>query len=311
MEGLYSFTLDSFTDPEQRQAYIQTISSIIQNRNNDAYTPSTAIVPSTLFAPTLSDHAGSWTTIDQIRLFNSSWRYLPEDVKTGNDELGASIVETALRDVKISYSGLTDLLAEDNDHSAIIDPISWSSLSHATLHTFIDNFHLPILCHGTSKPVIAVAIPNGPHLGVACLATSTYYRAAPLNIAGGSTQFQSDVRQVGAKGILVFGSMIGSLGLDNQWYRDEGIDIFIAEPQADLTFTISKLYERESTLVERAAKNGPDDIGLILMTSGTSGNKKIVPMTIHGILSGVTMVIDSWGLQRNDCCLNMMPLNHV
>jgi long-subunit acyl-CoA synthetase (AMP-forming) len=57
--------------------------------------------------------------------------------------------------------------------------------------------------------------------------------------------------------------------------------------------------------------NEADDIGLILFTSGTSGAKKVVPLTIHSIITGVVFVMDSWGLGEADMCLNMMPLYHV
>ncbi len=47
------------------------------------------------------------------------------------------------------------------------------------------------------------------------------------------------------------------------------------------------------------------------LQTGTSGTKKVVPITCLGLLTGVQCVIDSWGLTSTDICLNMMPLNHV
>jgi long-subunit acyl-CoA synthetase (AMP-forming) len=57
--------------------------------------------------------------------------------------------------------------------------------------------------------------------------------------------------------------------------------------------------------------NKADDIALILFTSGPSGPKKVVPITLHSIIAGVSFVIESWGLSSSDICLNMMPLYHV
>ena len=49
----------------------------------------------------------------------------------------------------------------------------------------------------------------------------------------------------------------------------------------------------------------------MLFTSGTNGMEKMVPLSIHTLLSGVAFVIESWHLTNEDVCLNMMPLNHV
>lgn len=69
-----------------------------------------------------------------------------------------------------------------------------------------------------------------------------------------------------------------------------------------------------STTITRLGERSPnkaDDIGLILFTSGTSGTKKVVSLTVHSIIAGIVFVIDSWGLTTSDVCLNMMPLYHV
>lgn len=50
---------------------------------------------------------------------------------------------------------------------------------------------------------------------------------------------------------------------------------------------------------------------LLLHTSGTSGNKKLVPYTMEMIVTGVACIVTSWGLTTEDVCLNMMPLFHI
>ncbi len=50
---------------------------------------------------------------------------------------------------------------------------------------------------------------------------------------------------------------------------------------------------------------------LLLHTSGTSGNKKLVPYTLDTIIIGAACIITSWDLQPSDVCLNMMPLYHI
>ncbi|KAJ3020615.1 UNVERIFIED_CONTAM: hypothetical protein HDU68_010093 [Siphonaria sp. JEL0065] len=69
------------------------------------------------------------------------------------------------------------------------------------------------------------------------------------------------------------------------------------------------LMERPTVYSHHA---GPNDIAMILRTSGTSGNKKTVPYTLKTLVIGAICVAESWGLERGvDINLNMMPLYHV
>jgi acyl-CoA synthetase (AMP-forming)/AMP-acid ligase II len=56
--------------------------------------------------------------------------------------------------------------------------------------------------------------------------------------------------------------------------------------------------------------NHPETV-LLLHTSGTSGNKKLVPYSMDMIIIGVGCIVSSWNLQSSDVCLNMMPLFHI
>ncbi|PWY85535.1 hypothetical protein BO83DRAFT_443384 [Aspergillus eucalypticola CBS 122712] len=58
-------------------------------------------------------------------------------------------------------------------------------------------------------------------------------------------------------------------------------------------------------------RNGPNDLAIILATSGTSGTKKLVPITLFNLLVSTTFTMDSLGLDTESRCLNMMPLHHV
>lgn len=56
--------------------------------------------------------------------------------------------------------------------------------------------------------------------------------------------------------------------------------------------------------------NHPETV-LVLHTSGTSGNKKLVPYSLDMIIIGVGCIVGSWNLSPSDVCLNMMPLFHI
>jgi acyl-CoA synthetase (AMP-forming)/AMP-acid ligase II len=54
--------------------------------------------------------------------------------------------------------------------------------------------------------------------------------------------------------------------------------------------------------------NGPV---LILATSGTSGQKKLVPYDMLTLVTSAACIIHAWKLEPEDACLNMMPLMHI
>lgn len=160
---------------------------------------------------------------------------------------------------------------------------------------------------------MAIALPNGPLLAATCIAVTTYYTAAPINPAAGAEQFQADVVQAGAKCILTTVDDVARLELNASWVAEAGIKVLTVDWQRGDDIVVRDNFGK--TLPRRqggnADVNKADDIALILFTSGTSGTKKVVPITLHSIVAGVLFVIESWGLGTSDICLNMMPLYHV
>ncbi|KAL3419311.1 peroxisomal-coenzyme a synthetase [Phlyctema vagabunda] len=260
----------------------------------------------------LSQYQGSSTsTFDIIRTYNKIWRSLPEVVKAGHDEDATSLVQQTFSDMKSHLQHLPGLFISSS-LPALIDPTTQKHITHHGLSSFIQNFRLPGVHDDKNSNVVAVALQNGHLLGLACLAVASYYTAAPINIAGGADQFRSDVELANPRKILVLESDVERLGLLDTWVSEANIQVIIIEQKLDLTFATRLLNQDTSVSSgQRPKANAPDDLALILFTSGTSGKKKVVPMTAFGLMTGVCCVIDSWGLTDDDSCVNMMPLNHV
>ena len=266
--------------------------------------------PSTLPLSTLQAHLTtyrfSWPVYHLIQCYTDCWKCLPEAAKSGSE--CNDLVARTLTLVKASYNSIADLLP-DCDTPAIIDGHSRRQLSHRKLAKFVQQFRLP---PSSSGNVVACALPNGAVLGVVSIAVASYYTLAPINATGGADQFQTDLLRTGSKSLLVLEADIQRLGLDGDWVSRHGIAVYIVHPAPDLTFTVSTYRLSPTPSVSAARRpNAPDDTCLMLFTSGTSGTKKLVPITLHSIISGVAFVGDSWKLTEQDVCLNMMPLNHI
>ena len=253
----------------------------------------------------------SWLPFDLTRCYSRLWRALPESVKSDNDPQFSILVDESLKLVKNSYQNLLELLHSDSDKPAISETQHHRNLSHRALSTFIDDFRIPVPIYNGTKATIVIALPNGHLLGLACLAVATYYTAAPINSTNGAEQFRNDVLHTNSKTILVRRLDLERLELYDSWIAEASIEVFVVDEKPDMTFNLSPLNKPSQLVDYPRIPNRPDDLAFVLFTSGTSGNKKVVPLSLHNLVSGVAFVIESWNLTKDDVCLNMMPLNHV
>lgn len=268
-------------------------------------------VPLACLSLLLEAETSSWVVLAVICCHSILWRSLPEDVKSGRDRTYEELTSTALTRVKSSYDSLLDLLALGTDKPAIIEPNSQRQLTHQAISAFVTSFNIPFTNTPAAKPIVALALPNGPILGLACIAVASYYTAVPMNVSSGHDQFRLDIQLVSPNVILVFEADIQRLGLGAEWVDDAGIEIMIVQPKPNLTFTTSPWNKPNALAEPRRKPSSADDISFILFTSGVSGRKKAVPITLHSLLTSVALVIQSWNLMDDDVCLNMMPLYHI
>ncbi|KAI1340843.1 hypothetical protein F5Y15DRAFT_422716 [Xylariaceae sp. FL0016] len=205
-----------------------------------------------------------------------------------------------------SYGSLADFVIPSSK-AALRHASAEADITHKALHDFVKNFSLPVVNRSClRKPIIAIILPNGPLLAATVIATATWYAAAPINPAAGAEQVAADIALAGASGIVTCRSECERLGLE-----DMGLDVFFVDQADDGSMLVENT---DPSAIQPQASRTPNqrhDYGIILFTSGTSGNKKVVPMTVHSIVCGVGFVIDSWALTADDTCLNMMPLYHV
>ncbi|GAW25976.1 putative peroxisomal-coenzyme A synthetase [Rosellinia necatrix] len=186
-------------------------------------------------------------------------------------------------------------------------PSSKSPISYRNLHNFVGRFSIPTINRTPHrKPIVAIILPNGPLLAATIVAVSNTYIAAPINPAAGPDQVRADLELSGACAVITRPSDADSLRL-----QQNGLDLFFVDEDRDLGIRLQERARALTPTLQHPTPNGPRDIAMVLFTSGTSGNRKVVPITVGTILHGVQIVINSWGLTSQDICLNMMPLYHV
>lgn len=259
----------------------------------------------------VAQDAVQWPVLDLLRCYSAIRKAMPEAVRAGKAPEISRSMEDVVDRIHNSYSCLSDIM-EDSDRPALIPPEEGLPVTHRGLKRSVQNFRLPLQKDGKKNPVVAIAVPNGPLLAATCMSVSAHFAMAPINPAVGPEQFRADVEQVQASCIVTTPDTSEKLGLAEPWVGESGIIIVHVDfsPSQELALTYPS-GEPLPTHQMPAQPNNGSDICLMLFTSGTSGKKKIVPLTLHLVVVGALFVIDSWGLTDTDVCLNMMPLFHV
>lgn len=263
-----------------------------------------------LLSITLQQRQPPWPTLDLIRCQSRLSRALRQAKPSGDGLQSNGLIEDTAQRIKQTYGGITDFVSDKQGPALRAINVD-KYISHAYLRDFAIRFTLPIEQQGKRKPVVSIALPNGPLLAAICIAATAHYIAAPTNPAAGPQQFQADVLLAGARCILTTREDYRKLQLEGSWVQENNILVLLTEVDNDMNIS---LRSPSGTLIccERTAQpNAPDDIALLLFTSGTSGKKKVVPITTHSIVAGVAFVTESWAMTESDVCLNMMPLYHV
>lgn len=188
--------------------------------------------------------------------------------------------------------------------AGFIDATTGRNLSHAAIREFVQGFHVPVGPSPHGKPRVAVILPNGPLMAIAVFAFANRYTIVPMASNTVPEQLHMDIDQVQADAVVALDSDIEKLQLDNG-----SRPVFGVEQLENLTFRVISSQHASAALSLPA--NVADDIAIILFTSGTSGKKKLVPITTFNLIAGTIATMQSVELSEKDTCLNMMPLNHV
>jgi len=157
---------------------------------------------------------------------------------------------------------------------------------------------------------VAIVLPNGPEMATACMAVAACATCAPLNPEYKTSEFQFFLSDLDAKLLFVHSEDIKTPAREvAQAMGIPIIEVTSSNNSAAGLFKLkAKMNPSKTKHVELAQ---PDDIALVLHTSGTTSQPKIVPLSQRNICATVANVSHSLALGPQDICLNIMPLFHI
>ena len=149
---------------------------------------------------------------------------------------------------------------------------------------------------------VAIVLPNGIEALVCFLAVSAATTAAPLNLAYKPEEFRFYLEDTDAKALITA--------------PEGGEQARGAAPDSTLQIEVALDDQGEVSLGAGCGTGsyelpGPDDVALVLHTSGTTSRPKRVPLTHGNLSASVRNVVDTYRLTPDDVSLCVMPLFHV
>jgi oxalate---CoA ligase len=202
---------------------------------------------------------------------------------------------------------LTALLASGEPAGpAIVVPDSGQVLSYGRLADGVGQLVQRLAGLGVRRgDRVALALPNGPDVLVVLLAVVALgATAAPLNPAYTQSEFEFFLADIGPKLLLIPASGAASASAAA---AVTGVPVTGVTPSEDGIPSLAGEDARSRSL----EPGGPDDVALILHTSGTTSRPKQVPLLQRNVMASARTIAAHYRLGTGDVSFCVMPLFHI
>jgi len=211
-----------------------------------------------------------------------------------------------------SASTVLRLLEAGADQATCISTPGGKPLTYAALRALAAQTVAALNAQGVGRnDRVAIVLDNGPEMAVAFLCIAAGATAAPLNPAYRADEFEFYLSDLNAR-LLIVAHDKSSPALDVA--EKLGIPIVRLTPtpeQGAGSFTLAFGNAGAGKPPQSAGAAAPDDIALVLHTSGTTSRPKIVPLSQANICASAGHIRRQLALTAADRGLAIMPLFHI
>ncbi|MGC2123802.1 MAG: condensation domain-containing protein [Xanthobacteraceae bacterium] len=212
--------------------------------------------------------------------------------------------------VSVPFLRLNDLIEHHArlrpDAAAILAP-GRAPLSYGGLHQHIGEVGRALRAMGIGpQHRLAVMLPNGPEMAAAILCVASNAACAVLNPAYAADELERYFDALGLRALVI------PKGIDSPARRvalARGLPIIdlAVSPGAEAGLFALATDHKDTPSHEAP---GPGRFALFVLTSGTTAQPKIVPLTHANICTSAFSSVTAVALTDKDRCLNMLPLFH-
>ena len=208
-------------------------------------------------------------------------------------------------------STITHLLEIGRDDAVAITAFDHTALTYKDLRHHGGNTVSLLNRYGIRRnDRVALVLPNGPMMASAFVSIAAGATTAPLNPAYQKKEFDYYLADLKAKALVVEeDSTSPALAAAEELHiptlkliPQETAGLFDIQPAQGMG---------ESRPVSSPKFAEPEDVALVLHTSGTTSRPKIVPLTHQNVCASAQNIVRSLALTAEDRCVNIMPLFHI
>jgi oxalate---CoA ligase len=209
-------------------------------------------------------------------------------------------------------ASLKEMLAAGDDAAVALSAPGRTPLTHAALRHLIATTlaRLNGLSIGRNDRV-AIVLANGPEMAACFMACASGVTSAPLNPAYRADEFEFYLNDLNAKALIVeHDSTSPAIAVAHKL----GVRILDLTPEPALGAGHFSLAPRDAIDAPPAAAPQyaqPDDVSMVLHTSGTTSRPKIVPLSQRNLCASAANIRDTLRFTSSDRGLNIMPLFHI
>jgi acyl-CoA synthetase (AMP-forming)/AMP-acid ligase II len=207
---------------------------------------------------------------------------------------------------------LQTLLQAGADAAPALNTPGGLPLSYSALRSLVSETVQALSARGIGPgDRVAILLDNGPEMAAAFLSVGTGATAAPLNPGYRAEELEFYLKDLQAKLLIVGRNSTSPAG---DIATKLGIPVARLAPRPDRGAGSFELEAADvppvpGPLASRRAR--PEDIALVLHTSGTTSRPKIVPLAQQNICASASNVRESLALTRDDRGMVIMPLFHI
>ncbi len=182
-------------------------------------------------------------------------------------------------------------------------------LAYSRLRLLVDDVVQTLNAMGVGRnDRVAMVLSNGPEMAAAFIGVAAGATAAPLNPAFRSNEFDFYLLDLNAKVLMIQSGMASPARAIAQ---ARGIPIIELSPVVEAEAGIFMLTGAEHLRPAHGGFAQPNDMALVLHTSGTTSRPKLVPLTQANLCTSAQNIRVALELVEGDRCLNVMPLFHI
>ncbi|MES3013674.1 MAG: acyl--CoA ligase [Pseudomonadota bacterium] len=207
---------------------------------------------------------------------------------------------------------LKELLAAGAASATAIAAPGRASLSHAGLRALIDTTLAGLNALGIGRnDRVAIVLNNGPEMAACFVACASGVTSAPLNPAYRADEFEFYLSDLNAKALIVEQTSTSPAIEVATKLGVRLLDLVVDAGAAAGSFRLVARDGAGGTPTANAGYAQPDDVSMVLHTSGTTSRPKIVPLSQRNLAASAQNIRASLQFTPDDIGLNIMPLFHI